>query len=264
MDNIYSSNEAQILKIKKHTATEWSFSLRSKIKGVPGQFAMVSLPGVGEIPIAISGFCSDSIEVTIRNVGKVTSQFHGISAGDPLYIRGPYGNGFPLEELQDQHLLIIVGGSAITAAKPLIEHCLDNGGFKLKKLDILAGFKSPHYILFRKTLECWKKKCNVVVTVDNDEDYAWMGSIGFVVDFIKQVRDIGENTRAVLIGPPLMMKNSVRELLHHRVREENIWLSMERHMKCGLGKCGHCRICDKYVCSDGPIFNYRQAKYLID
>ena len=264
MNNIYLSKKTEVIGIRKHTPTEWSLSLSIQTETVPGQFVMVSLPGVGEVPISVSGYTADSIELTIRNVGEVTSHLCKINPGDYLYIRGPYGNGFPLEEFSGRHLLLIVGGSAMAPVKPLIEYCLNNNNFQLEGMDIIAGFKSPRHILFRDEINHWKKKYNVRITVDRDEDYAWMGSIGFVVDYIKEVQDISEDTRAIIIGPPLMMTNSVRELLRHGVKEENTYLSFERHMKCGTGKCGHCRIRDKYVCLDGPVFNYNEVKELID
>ncbi|MFQ5455791.1 MAG: FAD/NAD(P)-binding protein [Nitrospirota bacterium] len=265
MNNIYSSRPAEVLKIRKHTSSEWSFLLRTEIKAIPGQFVMLSLPKTGEIPVSISGFDVRGIEVTIRNVGRITGQvFKSSRPGGQFYIRGPYGYGFPLAEFEDRHLLIMVGGSAIAAVKPLVEYYIGENNSKLKNLDILAGFKSPRHILFRKELALWRKKCNVIVTVDNDEDYAWMGSIGFVVDFVKDIKNIGNDTMAIVIGPPLMMKNSVQELICYDLRETNIYLSFERHMKCGVGKCGHCRIRDKYVCVDGPVFSYKDAKDLID
>ncbi len=109
-------------------------------------------------------------------------------------------------------------------------------------------------------------QCNVLITVDTneDEEERWLGGIGFVVKFIKDVKDLGRETQVIIVGPPMMMLNSVRELLGCQVKEENIWLCFERHMKCGVGKCGHCRIRDKYVCIDGPVFNYTETKELID
>lgn len=263
MDNIYAGSQVEILEVRRHAASEASFILKGGLNASPGQFVMVSCPNVGEVPISISGFGPDTIELTIRNAGKVTSAIFNLKAEDYLYIRGPYGKGFPLEKFQNERLLIIVGGSAIAPIKPIIEAFL-GGNFNLKRLDLLAGFKSPKHILFRKELESWKKKCNVMLTVDNDEDYAWMGSIGFVVQFIKDVPDLGKETKAIVIGPPMMMTNSIRELRLYGVSEGNIWVSFERHMKCGVGKCGHCRINDKYVCLDGPVFNYLEAKELID
>lgn len=262
--NVYKSNPVEVIDVKRHNPNEWSFRLRERIMGTPGQFVIVSVPGAGEVPISISGFYPDSFEITIRNIGKVTSEIFKLHPGTVLYIRGPYGNGFHLEEFKGAHLLVIAGGSAITTAKSLVEYYLGGGNGRLKRLSVLAGFRSPKHILFRDELNSWKKMAEVMVTVDNDEDYAWLGSIGFVVSFIKDVKYIGEDTRVVIIGPPLMMQNAVRELLQHNVKEENIWLSLERHMKCGLGKCGHCRINDKYVCTDGPVFNYKDAVGLID
>lgn len=271
MDNIYLPNPAEVLDIRKHTQTEWSFMLDYKVKEEPGKFVMVSLPNAGEAPISISGFRARGIELTIRNAGFVTSGIFKLRQGDTIYVRGPYGNGFPLEEFIGQHLLIIAGGSGIAAVKPVIEYYIGKHDALLRRLDILAGFKSPRHILFREEIKHWKSphisngySIDIEVTVDSDEDYAWMGSIGFVVNFIKNVKGIGEDTRAIVIGPPLMMKNSARELLGCNIKEENIWLSFERHMKCGVGKCGHCRIRDKYVCIDGPVFNYYEAKGLID
>ncbi len=137
-----------------------------------------------------------------------------------------------------------------------------------KKLTILSGFKSSKHVLFKKELKAWTKKSNLLTTIDThdheNEDEIWEGGIGFVVDHIKSVEHIDESTNVVMVGPPLMMKNTVKELLRNNIKEENIWLSFERHMKCGMGKCGHCRIRDSYVCINGPVYNYTETKELID
>ncbi|MBM4032212.1 MAG: anaerobic sulfite reductase subunit AsrB [Planctomycetes bacterium] len=262
--NPYAGAPAEILRVHKHTPTERSFELARAVEGCLGQFVMLSLPMAGEFPVSISGFAGSSIEVTVRNVGRVTSELFRRRQGDSVYLRGPYGRGFPLAELEGHHVLIIAGGSALAAAKPLVEHCLGDNPPGVKRLDLLVGFRSPKHILFRSDLRRWGKRCSTVVTVDHDEDHEWMGAIGFVVDYVQHVEHLGPHTRVVLIGPPLMMANTVRELLRHGIREENIWLSLERHMRCGIGKCGHCRIRDKYVCTDGPVFRYDEAKLLLD
>ena len=266
MDNIYMGRPVEILKIDKHTNAEMSFKLGAHIQGIPGQFVIVSLAQVGEIPISISGFSSKGVEITFRKVGKVTSELSHLKAGDELYLRGPYGKGFPIEFFESQRLLVIAGGTGVAAIKPLVEYCLHDDKHKIKKLDVLVGFRSPKHILFRKELKRWEKNYGVIVTVDTTEDEteAWAGGIGFVVDFVKHVSDIGPKTKVVVVGPPLMITNTVRELIHHDVRDDNIWTSLERHMKWGVGKCGHCRIRDKYVCLDGPVFNYVEATSLID
>ena len=266
MDNIYAGKAVKILGITKHTNMDRSFTLDANIHGAPGQFVMVSLSHAGEIPVSISGFSSTAVEITVRNIGKVTSKLFQLKVGDKVRLRGPYGEKFPLEAFEGRHLLVIAGGTGLAAVKPLLEHCLDNDEFKPKKLNLLAGFKSPKHLLFEKELDRWQKKGEVFVTVDTTEGEteAWAGGIGFVVDFVKHVGGIGAETNVVLVGPPLMITNTVRELVRNNVREENIWTSFERHMKCGVGKCGHCRIRDKYVCLDGAGFNYVETKSLID
>ena len=264
--NIYNPVPVRIRKIIKHTATEWSFLLETKFEFSPGQFVFVSLPHTSEIPITISGHEKFGFEITIRNAGEVTSQFFQLGVGDIIHYRGPYGNRFPLKDFDNEHLIVIAGGSGVAAIKSLVEHYHNGSSQKLKKLDLVVGFKTPGHLLYKKELGDWTKKGNTIVTVDKqtDEKEVWYGGIGFVVDFIKKLEGIDENTKAVVVGPPLMMANSVAELLRYNVSESNIWVSYERHMKCGVGKCGHCRICDTYICLDGPVFNYAQSKGLID
>lgn len=269
MDNIYFSQPVKILEIKEYTTLERSFMLDYQLKNEPGRFVMVSRPGAGEIPISVSGFTPRGIELTIRNAGKASGAIFNADIGNYLNIRGPYGSVFPVERFFGEHLLVIAGGSGVAAVKPLIEYFHKPEKCMLKKLDILVGFKSPKQILFRQTLEewsGWSKKCNVVLTVDTHEDEVeeWKGHIGFVIQYIDRVEDIGSKTQCVVIGPPKMMSNTILELFDHGVNPENIWLSFERHMKCGVGKCGHCRIRDKYVCVDGPVFNYLEVKELVD
>jgi anaerobic sulfite reductase subunit B len=266
VSNIYASEPAKILKIRKHTDQEWSFSLAFDAAEKPGRFVMVSLPHTGEVPISISGFSEGAIELTIRKVGDVTAGLFTRSVGDSLHIRGPYGEGFPLDVFDGRPLLIVAGGSGIAAVKSLLAYYTNQEAMAVKTLDLVVGFRSPRHVLFKRELKAWNKRGSVVVTVDKTEDdyESWAGGIGFVVDYIKHVEGVGAMTQVVLVGPPMMMTNTVRELLNNGVLEENIWLSFERHMQCGVGKCGHCRIRDKYVCLDGPVFNYVEARSLID
>ncbi len=264
--NIYEGNEVKIVKIDKHTNLERTFTLDIGLEGCAGQFVMVSVAHAGEIPISISGFGSETFEITVRHAGKVTSSLFDKKVGDKISVRGPYGQGFERSNFADQHLLIIAGGTGLAAVKPLVEYYLGDSEHMVKKLDLLIGFKSPKHVLFKKELKQWERNGGVIVTVDTTEedDESWAGGIGFVVDFVKHVDDLGPETKVVVIGPPLMMINTVRELSRHKVCCKNIWTSFERHMKCGVGKCGHCRIRDKYVCIDGPVFNYVEAESMID
>ena len=266
MANVYAGRAVKISGIARHTETEWSFTLDVGFPARPGQFVMVSVPHSGEVPFAVSGIGEQTAEITVHRVGKVTTGLFRRRVGDSVHVRGPYGQGFPLDAFEGRHLLVITGGSGLAAVKTLVEHYLNGSRRSTERLDVLAGFRSTGHLLFQRELKHWARDCGVLVTVDRHEDdsEAWAGGIGFVVDYVKRVEGVGPNTRAVVVGPPLMMKNTVRELLDHRVRPENIWLSFERHMKCGIGKCGHCRIGDKYVCLDGPVFNYVVAQSLID
>jgi anaerobic sulfite reductase subunit B len=266
LPNIYASEPAKILGIRKHTAQEWSFSLAFNAEEEPGKFVMVSLPDTGEVPISISGFSKGAIELTVRKVGDVTSGLFTRAVGDSLSIRGPYGEGFPLEVFDGLPLLIVAGGSGVAAVKSLLDYYTNQEPMAVNSVDLVVGFRSPRHVLFRRELKAWEKCGSVVVTVDKteDDDESWAGGIGFVVDYVKHVEGIGNETQVVLVGPPMMMTNTVRELRNNGVLEENIWLSFERHMQCGVGKCGHCRIRDKYVCLDGPVFNYVEARSLID
>lgn len=268
MDNIYLPQETRLLRTVKHTPLEWSFFFDFKTAEEPGKFVMISLPNAGEVPISISGFSPDGIELTIRKAGKVTSRLFQLKPGGIFYVRGPYGNIFPVKEFHLQHLLIIAGGSGVAAIKSVVEYFINGEKCELKELDILLGFKSPRQLLFKDQLREWKKKgkdCRVLITVDTHaEEEEWEGKVGFVTEFIKEVKNIGPETNVIVVGPPLMMINTIKKLFQHGVRGKNIWLSFERHMKCGVGKCGHCRIRDKYVCVDGPVFNYLEVRDLVD
>jgi len=269
MNNCYDPKPSLIRKIIKHTDVDYSFLLDYKVENEPGKFVMVSVPGVGEIPISISGFSPEGIELTIRNVGKVTNEIFKTKPGGHLYVRGSYGTTFPVDRLFGKHLLVIAGGSGVAAVKPLVEYFHKPNECTLKELDILVGFKSTKHLLFKKEIKEWKawsKRCNIVLTVDTheDEEEEWKGHIGFVTEYIRHVKNLSSEVHCIVIGPPLMMTATTHELFKHNITPDKIWFSFERHMQCGVGKCGHCRIRDKYVCLDGPVFTYNEVKELID
>ena len=264
--DIYCGRPAHILKITRHTDSEWSFLLQGEINYAPGSFVFVSLPETGEIPITISSFRENSFEITLRNVGSVTSQFFKLREGEFILWRGPYGNRFPLDDFNERHLVIIAGGSGVAAIKSLVEHYLLNSNDSLQQLDILLGFRTTKHLLYRKEIKHWSTRSSVHLTVDHksDDNEIWHGGIGFVVDYVKEIKTLNGDTTAVVVGPPLMITNTVRELKRYDIKNHNIWTSIERHMQCGVGKCGHCRINDKYVCIDGPVFNYEVLQNMAD
>ena len=264
MENKYIPEKVKILDIIKHTDKEWTFRVENKSEKVlPGQFYEISIPKFGESPISVCGLTNEYIDFTIRNVGKVTKELYKYEVGDSLFIRGPYGNGFDVNLYEGSEIVIVTGGSALAPVRGIVEHFYNNEDI-CKKLSLLSGFRSPEDTLFKEDLKKWDNKLNILVTVDGaNEDYT--GNIGLVTKYIPEleINNI-ENVSAIIVGPPIMMKFAIAEVKKLGLAEKNIWVSYERKMCCGLGKCGHCKIDDTYICIDGPVFNYAEAKKLVD
>ncbi|MCP1103465.1 anaerobic sulfite reductase subunit B [Aequitasia blattaphilus] len=261
--NEYIPFSSRILDITKHTAIEYTFRMEYEGKVRPGQFFEVSIPKYGEAPISVSGIGQGYVELTIRRVGKVTEEIFEHYKGDSLLMRGPYGNGFNLDDYRGKELVIVAGGTGLSPVRGVIDYFATHPQ-EVKSLTVIAGFKTPGDILFFQDISRWKKTANVILTVDCGEaDFECQ--IGLVTEYLPQLTftDIS-NTAAIVVGPPPMMKFTCLGLLDISIPEENIWISQERKMCCGIGKCGHCKINDVYVCVDGPVFNYTKGKTLID
>ncbi len=228
----------------------------------PGQFVEVSLFGVGEAPISL---CSsptrrDSFELCIRKVGRLTAALHQLKPGDELGIRGPFGVGFPVVPLQGNDILLIAGGLGIAPLRSLINYIIDNRR-DFGKVDILLGCREPASMLFCAELDYWRQRVDINFCCSIDlAAPEWAGNVGLITALIPGVSLEPLKTMAVICGPPVMYRCVIDELLQKGIPEAHIYLSLERHMKCGLGKCGHCQIGDIYCCQDGPVFNYRQVK----
>lgn len=285
--NNYLPFRARILEKTKQTEIDWTYRLECQLNPVSGQFVEVSIPGVGECPISISDFGDGYIEMTIRKVGKVTEGIDRLDKEDYLYMRGPYGHGFPVEDFQGKHLIIAAGGTGLAPVKSVINYFYANLGL-LKELDLLTGFKTPSDVLFKSELDKWAQVFRVQVTVDKvdtaEDDAAgtdvaeidatshlqvppkaWAGKVGLITSLVPDLEIPSlEDTRVIIVGPPIMMKYTVQEFLRRGIAQENIWVSFERKMSCGLGKCGHCKIDETYVCLEGPVFNFTKAQNLLD
>ncbi|GAA0104819.1 anaerobic sulfite reductase subunit AsrB [Paraclostridium sordellii] len=262
--NPYIPVGAEILEIIKHTEIEWTFRTKCNSKGVlPGQFYEISIPKYGESPISVSGTDKDYIDFTIRKVGKVTDEIFSYKVGDKFFLRGPYGNGFDVSLYEEREILVVAGGSGLAPVRGIMDYYYDNFE-KCKSFKLIVGFKSPKDILFKDDLKRWSEKLDVIVTVDGAEE-GYEGHIGLVTKYIPslKIKNI-DNVSAIVVGPPMMMKFTVGEFLKRDLDEKNIWVSYERKMCCGVGKCGHCKMDDTYICIDGPVFNYFEAKKLID
>ncbi|MDU6114472.1 MAG: anaerobic sulfite reductase subunit AsrB [Paeniclostridium sordellii] len=262
--NPYIPVGVEILEIIKHTEIEWTFRTKCNSKGVlPGQFYEISIPKYGESPISVSGTGKDYIDFTIRKVGKVTDEIFSYKVGDKFFLRGPYGNGFDISLYEDREIVVVAGGSGLAPVRGIMDYYYDNFE-KCKSFKLIVGFKSPKDILFKDDLKRWSEKLDVIVTVDGAEE-GYEGHIGLVTKYITslEIKNI-DNVSAIVVGPPMMMKFTVGEFLKRNLDEKNIWVSYERKMCCGVGKCGHCKMDDTYICIDGPVFNYFEAKKLID
>ena len=232
--NEYIPFRSEILEVIEHTPIEYTFRMAYQGEVKPGQFFEVSLPKYGEAPISVSGIGEEFVDLTIRRVGKVTNEIFKNYVGDKLFLRGPYGNGFDIES----------------------NDC--------ESMTLITGFKSPEDVLFKEDMKVWEKTMNLILTVDTAKE-GYEGKVGLVTKYIPEleIKDM-DNVQVVVVGPPMMMKFTVLEFLKRGIKEENIWISQERKMCCGLGKCGHCKIDDTYICLDGPVFNYTVGKSLID
>lgn len=260
--NEYIPFKSEIKEVIKHTKIEYTFRMTYQGDVKPGQFFQVSLPKYGEAPISVSGIGEGTVDLTIRKVGKVTNEIFEHYVGDTLFLRGPYGNGFDLDLYKGKEIIVVAGGTGLSPVKGIVDYFSQNPD-EANSLTLIAGFKSVRDIIFKDDIEDWKENAKVVLTVDKDADKTC--KLGMVTAHIPDlvIKNI-EDTVAIVVGPQIMMDCSVHELLQIGVIEENIWISQERKMACGIGKCGHCKIDDVYVCLEGPVFNYTKGKHLRD
>lgn len=262
MRNPVQPKPCKILSVKKESVHEWTFRVETDAKPEHGQFMQLSVPKIGECPISVSARGEGWLEFTIRSVGKVTNVIFEKEAGDTLFLRGPYGKGWPLEEFRGKHLVVITGGTGLAPVRSLLNYMYGND--YVKDVTLICGFKNEDGIVFRPELEAWKGKFHTTYALDTDRKEGWR--TGFVTEFVKEIPfgSFGEDYAVVVVGPPPMMKFTGLELEKNGVPEEKIWMSFERKMSCAVGKCGHCRIDETYVCLDGPVFPYAKAKTLVD
>ena len=265
-DKLYVPEKVTITKIERFTETEKFFALElasgKSLGHDPGQFVQVSVLGIGEAPISISSppSADNTFEMCIRGVGTVTNKVHAFNEGDTLFIRGPFGHGFDeeiMQHMQGKHLLFVGGGIGYVPLRSLINKVTKETG-KYEKISILFGCKSPAERLYVNELEALAGmggNVEFLETVDRS-DNGWAGNVGVITTLIPKVDFDPQNTIVVIVGPPIMYKFVLISLMDKQVPKENIYMSLERRMKCGVGKCGHCQMEGIYVCQEGPVFNY--------
>ncbi|MHC4291525.1 MAG: FAD/NAD(P)-binding protein [Planctomycetota bacterium] len=224
---------------------------------IPGQFMEVSVAGIGEAPISISSSPTQKgLELVVRNVGSLTKVIHGLEVGDKLGIRGPYGSTYPVEAAKGKDLVFICGGIGLVPQRSFIRYALDNRA-DYGNITVLIGTKCHDMRLFREELSMWdeRKDMTVMETIDETHD-CWNGNVGVVTTLIPKIESDLPTSQVLICGPPIMYKFVLMALAEAEVPQENIFVNLERRMKCGVGKCGHCQINEHYVCQDGPVFRY--------
>ncbi len=229
----------------------------------PGQFAMLSIPGKGEIPIGIASAPHerDGLLFTVNRAGVVTTALHQMDVGARIGVRGPLGNGFPVDDdLKGRNVVIIAGGFAFTTLRATLLYLLENRN-DYGDITVVYGARTPGLLLYRRELEEWQRRDDLAlyVTIDREAP-GWDGLVGFVPTIVGEVSPSPENARALICGPPIMIKFTMPPLLDAGWTEEQVYLSLENRMKCGIGICGHCNSGPIYVCKDGPVFTMSYLK----
>jgi sulfhydrogenase subunit gamma (sulfur reductase) len=267
--SVYTPQMLEIQDIHPMSVNEKLFKIglpfAASLNHKPGQFVEVSLFGLGEAPISISSSPSRSVhafELCIRCAGTLTKALHCCTPGDRIGVRGPYGRGFPVERFRGKDILFAPGGLGLAPLRSLIWEVLDDRN-NFGEVTILYGARNPSELLFREELEEWSRRedVNLHVTVDMPDE-GWKGNVGVITTLFPGIQVSPRNTIAITCGPPVMYRFVLMELLGKGIPEGNIWLSLERRMKCGIGKCGHCQIDHIYTCQEGPAFTYAEIRHL--
>ncbi len=260
MKNSYLPEKARIVKIVEETPDTKTFIFNKKVECVPGQFMELMVFGYGEAPISISSHRSENLALTVRAIGNVTNALHRLKEGDVVGLRGPFGKGWPIEKAKGKNLLIITGGIGLAPLRPVIKE-VERNRDEYGKVILLYGARNPELILYKKELGEWMKFIDVNVTVDFMEENfeevcpAWRGDVGVVTTLLDKTEIPMEDNYAFVCGPPIMMKFTVKDLIARGFSPTRIYISLERHMKCGMGVCGRCQVSGHFVCKDGPVFN---------
>jgi len=268
-NSIYLPEVATLIQKKAltHCDSFFEFELKDRSLGhLPGQFAEISIPGVGEAPISISSAPSEGnrFEMVIRKVGTVTSAIHDLKPGDQVGLRGPFGTSIPMNDLKGKNLLFITGGIGLVPARSAIIYSLQHRK-DYKDITVLFGCQDPTQRLFVDELKKWRERDDVFFaeTVDRCGDCEWNGHVGVITTLLSELKNMEpKETYAIIVGPPVMYKYVIMNLHDMDFADDHIIVSLERRMKCGVGKCGHCQMDNIYVCQDGPVFYYEDIKHL--
>jgi len=266
---LYVPEMARIVSAEDLTEFERLFEIRlpegRDLEHVPGQFVQVSMFGFGEAPISLcsSPVKTGSFELCVRRAGGLTAALHGLGAGDMVGIRGPFGNGFPIDRMQGKDVVIVAGGIGMAPVRSLIQHILaDRDSYG--RMIVLHGAREPDLLLFTDEIESWGSddRNEILLTVDKPVE-GWDGHVGVITTLFPRLKiDSPSSLVVAMCGPPVMYRFVLLELRSLRIPEDQSFLSLERNMRCGVGKCGHCQVDHRYVCVDGPVFSAAELAHL--
>ena len=260
IDKITAENDINDLKTFKLVIQDPE--ARKAYKYTPGQFGMLSVFGKGECPIGIASSPTDEdfLEFTVKKLGTVTSALHNCTEGDVIGVRGPYGNGWPMDYLEGKNVVIIGGGFAFTTLRSIIKYMLHGENRShYKDITVIYGARNPGELSYKDDLEAWEQRddINMVLTIDREAPN-WSKRVGFVPTVLKEVGPSSENAVALICGPPVMIRFCSPVLTELGFSPENVIMSLEMRMKCGIGKCGRCNVGGKLVCQNGPVFTQKE------
>lgn len=264
--NLYLPITSEITGIKTLSSNEKLFKIRlldnHKLNHKPGQFIQLSIFGYGEAPISIASSPTrgSEFDLIVRKAGKLTSEFHDYSVGNRIGIRGPFGSSFNTDIIKNNNIVIIAGGIGIAPLRSLIQYIIDNRSY-YNDITILYGSRSPEAIILEEEFYEWQQaSINLQLTVDSTNTRPWTHNVGLITKLISPLAIEKSNTYVFVVGPPIMYKPIIKELDKKEISHNQIYLSLERYMKCGVGKCGHCTIGNHYCCVEGPVFKYKDIK----
>ncbi len=265
IDAITIENDAKDLKTFKLT-----FDREEDLKAftyMPGQFAEMSVFGKGESPFGIASSPTEEgyLLFTVKRTGTVTKELHNSEPGRKIGVRGPLGNTFPWDRMVGKNIVIVSGGFAFTTLRSAITYMLcKEQRSKFGSITTVYGARDPGELMYKDILKSWEANTNIdlTLTVDRAPDNGWHGRVGLVPNVLKEVNPSSENSIALVCGPPIMIRFTIPVLLELGFNKDDIIISLENRMKCGIGKCGRCNVGSKYVCIDGPVFTYAELEHL--
>ena len=264
--NPFRPEPKKVIYYKRESSDSFTIRLDWKLDHKTGQFVFCSLPGIGEAPISICSYSKDYVELNIREVGNVTRALDKLKEGDDLLVRGPYGTSYPMEDLKGNNLIIVGGGCGVAPLKGILEY-VDKQRSEFRDVSLFFGFRTPEDTLFSHHIDYWKKIFNLYISFDKIDDpnhsSCSLGVQGFVTQLVEKNVADSNNTVVMLCGPPIMIEKTIEILANKGFKDEQIFLSAERLMYCGMGKCGRCMIHGKYTCLDGSVFRYDELKGIV-